>query len=436
MFGKEMIVSTKIKPHREDRIHTTNREPKPAPNVAQPHIRRARIIQRVRANPNEVTAGDLLQFQSALGNQVTSRFLAQSAPHRPVPTGFVTQEVTHAEPSGSATVIQRAFFEEGDQTWQKEALAPMAEKGSGMLEDAESDKMVGDIAEMIKESTYLLRAYWNREVAESTSELGLAQNSLLALQLKVEEWRHRKRAQAVPYIAVIRELTASIRSELDKLSGGIAAHGNVAEVVAAERPALEAMAIRIVVKNAGDYSEYGGAFAQGRASGRKNEHMTERWKVIRDEKGKFKERIKMGEGYGTEPEGYRGASPNFGAMSQGSIKMAANQVEINEEAICSEFAAAAANRLINKGVPVEIVGFGKGGHGHNFVIVGRPKDTGLSDYKTWPTDCLIIDPWLGGVKMKDWLSAPTVVYTPSEHLDANKSPATEKTWRWDPEKID
>ena len=83
-----------------------------------------------------------------------------------------------------------------------------------------------------------------------------------------------------------------------------------------------------------------------------------------------------------------------------------------EVAVCSEFAAAAANILKGKGVRVEICGSIEGHH--NFVVVGRPQGSNIGDKSTWG-NAAIVDCWMGAIWWMEGESYPDVVYVPTEH---------------------
>ena len=314
---------------------------------------------------------------------------------------------------GKESLLQRELLEVNDNTWYDEVVNQFTyEENLEGRSKEEALRLIIDIEQDIDLCASSLAAYRMHRLSGTERDARLdVQNLLMQLQIKIEQFRHKYRPYAVHFMNTIRRLTTKIREELDYVASLALtqAHADARQVVMAARPALEAMALRITVKNAGDYPSLGGTeggqFALGRAEGRKMEHRKP-WG------GK--------KGYSTEPSAYRGLAPNASSTSVAGLKIGAAQVEINEEAVCSEFATAAASKLAGHGVSVEIVGYGAGGHGHNYVIVGRPIGTNLRDYTTWGDDVFVVDVWLGGIRMRNWNDPPQVVWTGQEHSEANK----------------
>ncbi|MCA6523262.1 MAG: DUF4157 domain-containing protein [Pseudanabaena sp. M051S1SP2A07QC] len=339
---------------------------------------------------------------------------------------LIAHELTHVVQQGKEGLLQRELLEVNDPTWYDEVVSKFTyEEDLENISREAALRLLIDIEQDADQCASSLATYrtCRSEPTEGDARLN-AQNCLIKLQNKIEQLRHKYRPYAVQFISTIRSLTAKIREELDyvgELAMGDAV-GNARQLVMAATPALEAMALRITVKNAADYPALGGAeggqFAQGRSGGRQMEHRKP-WRAKK--------------GYSTEPDGYTGLAPNTSDTTLKGLRIGAAKMEINEEAVCSEFATAAASKLVGQGVSVEIVGYGSGGHGHNYVIVGRPIETNLKDYTTWGADVFVVDVWLGGIRMKDWTDSPKVVWSGQEHNEANKgAPSTAQlTKRYD-----
>ena len=226
---------------------------------------------------------------------------------------------------------------------------------------------------------------------ESVDQSWLPFDHLLYLQKKLEYYRDNCSPEYWEYYSESwRELHTAVISEIRSVNDSVVPSdgsvGTGTDLAFSMQPSLQSLAMAIGVRN------QGAGWNQGDIA----ENHYKKIEEQRDQDG----------------INFRLPALNLGADNEESIERKAELVDKIEVAVCSEFAAAAANILKGKGVRVEICGSIEGHH--NFVVVGRPQGSNIGDKSTWG-NAAIVDCWMGALWWRVGESYPDVVYVPTEH---------------------
>ena len=234
---------------------------------------------------------------------------------------------------------------------------------------------------------------------ESVDQSWLPFDHLLYLQKNLEYYRDNCNPEYWEYYSESwRELHTAVISEIRSINDSVVPSdgsvGTGTDFAFSMQPSLQSLAMAIGVRNQGAWDK--GDIAE-------NHH------------------TKIEEQREQEGLNFKPMPLNLGADNEKSIERKGEIIDKNETAVCSEFAAAAANILKGKGVRVEVCGSIKGHH--NFVVVGRPQGSKIGDKSTWE-NAAIVDCWMGALWWSVGESYPDVVYVPTEH----EFPISEVAW--------
>jgi hypothetical protein len=320
----------------------------------------------VRGNARErrlVTLASLPNLQRVIGNQAVTSLLARPNADRAVATATAT----------SPRHIQRAMLDKNDQTFKTQ-----------VVEKRKQVKFKGKFPTTVLVQLVTAQVKVNEDVLATEDRLA----ALLNVQRSLEEWKFDQPEDQAQCADTWTALNAEVRAKIQQLSTeqteaakqDLRADQKLSakSLAEAKRAELVSQAMRIIVGNVQQYRE-------------------------NSEGSKPRERLKRTD------KGGAGAVP--ATVSPVTFAQTAKAVEERGVAICSHFAQAAANILVNNGVRVDVVAGAGGstGSGHSYVLLGRANDD-VFDIATWGDDCFVVDGWNGALNWDDFQKDPEVIY--------------------------
>lgn len=326
-------------------------------------------------------------------------------------------EVSVAQKKEQPT-LQRTFIGDNKLDFEKNVVPQFKKnciKNKKSSELAQTLQRLDLVRSLVKEVNKKYLQHSKSDGTDRNSRQELV-SKLLDLQQAITHWRHLDvPKEAKNLFQLIRLMNGKIREVLKILCDEDYSHKTLggtrtvtmatgAPLVATYLPAFRGIARRVIASNTRAYE--GSAYSGLRTKKRQSEPVAE----------------------GFRPVGFPAKSP-YGA------KRDANQLEINEEGVCHEFAAAAFAVLQGKNIRVEVCGMKFKTGGHNLVVVGRDPMSKIGNYKTWGQGVVVVDIWKAVIDQQNWTDEGKISWTPEDHFKAFKgTPLNEVSVVYDPTK--
>lgn len=302
-------------------------------------------------------------------------------------------------------IVQRVFIGDEDLEFERDVV--------GQIDEEAKTERLALVRSLVANVNKKYQQHSQSDGTDRNSRTALV-NEVLDLQQAITHWRHLDvPKEAKSLFPTIRRMNEQIATLLKKLCDEDYSHKTLggtrtetmasgAPLVATYLPALRGIARRVTASNT---RAYGGSAHSGyRAKKRQTEPVAEDFRPV-----------------------------GFPARSTYGAKRDAAQLEVNEEGVCHEFAAAAFTVLQGKNIRVEVCGMKFGTGGHNLVVVGRDPVSDIGNYNTWGQGVVVVDIWKGVIDQQTWDEEGNISWTPENHFKAFKgTPLNEVSVVYDP----